>query len=58
MFRNLEVPVSSLGLNEIFNGFPQSLYASTKFCRINPRTSAPTIITFPDPLNILHFKPV
>jgi hypothetical protein len=31
VFPNLEVPGSSLGLNEMFNGFPESLYASTKF---------------------------
>jgi hypothetical protein len=31
VFPNLEVPGSSLGLNEIFNGFPESLYASAKF---------------------------
>lgn len=31
VFPNLEVPGSSLGLNEIFNGFSESLYASAKF---------------------------
>jgi len=31
VFPNLEFPGSNLWLNEIFNGFPESLYASAKF---------------------------
>ena len=31
VFPNLEVPGLSLGLNEIFNGFPEPLYASATF---------------------------
>lgn len=31
VFPNLEAPDSNFELNEIFNGFPESFYASAKF---------------------------